>query len=44
MDVWGIVAIIICCGLFADNMLTKDKVMRLEERMDKLDKPSGNSI
>jgi hypothetical protein len=41
MDGWGLVAIIMCCGLFADNMLTKLKLKALEERMDKLGKLSG---
>ena len=41
MEAWGIVAIIMCCGLFADNMLTKLKLKALRERVDKLDKPSG---
>ena len=41
MDSWGLVAIIMCCGLFADNIVTKHKVKALQERMDKLDKVSG---
>ena len=42
MDGWGLVAIIMCCGLFADNMLTKHKLKALQERVDKLDKVSGS--
>jgi len=40
MEPWGLVALIACCGLFADNMLTKLKLKALQERVDKLDKPS----
>lgn len=43
MDGWGLVAIIMCCGLFADNMLSKLKLKELQERMDKLDKQSGTN-
>ena len=43
MDGWGLVAIIMCCGLFADNMLTKSKLKALQEKVDKLEKPSGNN-
>ena len=41
MDSWGLVAIIMCCGLFADNMLTKHKLKELQDRLNKLDKVSG---
>lgn len=37
MDSWGLVAIILCCGLFAQNMLTTQKLKKLQERIDKLD-------
>lgn len=38
MDAWGLVAIILCCGLFADNMLIRHKLNELRERVDKHDK------
>ena len=41
MENWGLVAIIMCCGLFADNMLTKNTLKALQERVDKLDKLSA---
>ena len=41
MEAWGIVAIIMCCGLFADNMRTRLKLKALQSRIDKLDTPSG---
>lgn len=43
MDGWGIVAIIMCCGLFADNMVTKDKLKALKERVDRIDRASGTA-
>ena len=43
MESWGIVAIIMCRGLFADNMITKDKLKALKERVDKLEEVSGNT-
>lgn len=43
MDSWGIVALIMCCGLFADNMVTKGKLNELKERVDKIDKASGTT-
>lgn len=41
MDSWGLVATIMCCGLFADNLVTKHKLKELQDRIDKLDKESG---
>jgi hypothetical protein len=38
MDYWGLIAIIICCGLFADNQLTKHKLKALQGRVDQLEK------
>lgn len=37
MESFGLVAIILCCGLFADNMLTKIKLKQLEERVTKVE-------
>ena len=33
---YGFVAIILCCGLIADNILTKMKLSKLQERVDKI--------
>ena len=41
MDGWGLVAVIMCCGLFAEGMLTRLKLKALQERVDMLDKTSG---
>ena len=41
VEPWGLVAIIMCCGLFADNMRTRLKLKALQSRIDKLDTPSG---
>jgi hypothetical protein len=38
MEPWGLVAIIMCCGLFADNQLTKIKLKALKARVDQLEK------
>lgn len=35
MEAYGLVAIIICCGLFADNLLIKARLKKLEERIIK---------
>ena len=43
MDSWGLVAIVMCCGLFAVNMNTNHKLKTLEERMDKLDRSSSST-
>ncbi len=34
MEIWGLVALIVCCGLFADNMNIKTKLKRLEKRVN----------
>ena len=41
MDGWGLIAIILCCGLFAEDMLTRHKLKVLQERVDKLEKQPG---
>ena len=38
MEPWGLVAIIMCCGLFADNLLTKHKLKAFKTRVDQLEK------
>ena len=37
MESFGLVAIILCCGLYADNVLTKIKLKQLEERVTKVE-------
>jgi len=32
----GYIAVILVCGLFADNMLVKDKLKKLKERIEEL--------
>ena len=34
----GYIAVILICGLFADNILMKDKLKKLKERIDDLEK------
>ena len=43
MDDWGLIAIILCCGLFADNQLPKHKLKALQARVDQLEKTSGTT-
>ena len=37
------VAIILVCGLFADNIVTKDKLKELAERVKELEKSKDKS-
>ena len=38
MDSWGLIAFILCCGLFADTMVIKARLKKLRERVDTLEK------
>ena len=37
MEAWGIVAFIMCCGLFADGLIKGQKIKALQERLAKLE-------
>ena len=37
MDSWGLIAIILCCGLFGQNMTLTLKLKALQERVEKLE-------
>ena len=37
MEGWGLVAIIMCCGLFADSLTKGHKIKALQERLAKLE-------
>ena len=41
MDSLGLVAIILCCGLFAEGMLTRHKLKALQDQVAKLEKRCG---
>ena len=42
MEGAGLVAIILICGLYADNILTKDKLKKLTERVEDLEKAKSS--
>ena len=38
MDSWGLIAFILCCGLFADTVIIKARFKALKAKVDKLEK------